>query len=420
MGRSLTLPLPGTLGNIAGVGSDGVLLGAIAWANPTKSLLKQVAAALPLCITDDGGLYVDETTPFREATADDVEVVPATPAADDACYFGLAAGTFARIDLNITTAAVDLVATIVWEYWNGTAWTAVSGLTDGTTGLTAATGIKTVSFTLPTDWAKCTVDSVNAYWVRVRVSAYTSITTAPQIGQGWIVPSTAQWTDDTTDMTDAGTGDVALLPTYPLVGDGMYFGYGEKFCKLKVTTSQARTGTATLALKYWNGSSWAAVTTVEDDSTGWSESAGTLLVHFVPPSDWVANSAANGPNGETGYFVVMELTVLTSVTQQPLATQGWVLPLATGGAGVPVQGPTTITEVSANAFVTSGSTADSVFLLVNVTRGTFETLTWTKTDAFDVFTTSLYCADGDELAVVQITEDGTTEFGSASLFLSMT
>lgn len=417
MTQSISLPLPGTLGNVVGGGSDGVLLGALTFADPTKALLKSVAAASPLCITDDGGLYVDETTPFNEDTGDDVEVLPATPAVDDAAYFGLAAGTFTRVDLNITTQGSG-TWTITWEYWDGTDWQTLT-VTDGTTGFTAATGIKSVTFTAPSDWAANTVDSVLAYWIRARVSAYTSVTTAPQVGQGWIVGSDAQWTDDLTDATDSGAGDVALLPTYPLVGDGFYVGYSEKFCKIKVTTSQARTGTATLTLKYWNGSAWTAVTTVEDDSTGYSESAGTYIIHFVPPGDWTANTTSNGPDSQAGYFVSVELTAMTDVTQQPLATQLWVLPYVTGASGYPAPTNGTISEVNGSALTPSANNNDSTFLLINVTKGTFAELEWTAADQFETWTTSLFVDVADELVVVQITEDGTTEFADASLFLTL-
>ena len=416
---SLTFSVPGNLGIDAGPASDGVLIGQVAPADPTKVLLKsQVAAAL--AYTDDGGLYVDETTPFGEATADDVEVLPATPAVDDAFYVGEATNKFAQIEINETTQGAG-TWTIVWEYWNGTAWTALAGVTDGTTGFTAATGWVSVTFTEPTDWETCLVDGVNAYWVRARVSAYTSVTTAPQVGQGYVVNSAAStWTDDTTDFTDAGAGDVDLLPAYPLVGDGIYIGYTEKFFKLKVTTSQARTGTATLALKYWNGTAWATVTTVTDVSVGWSATAGTLFVHFTPPADWVANTAANGPNGEAGFFVAMELTAKTSVTQQPLATQGWVYPVSTGATGIPATTAGSSIVVTMMAQTASGSAANSTFLVVNCSTGVTAEVVWTKADALVKSTVAFAVARGNEIAIVQTTEDGTTEFADANFEVSPT
>ena len=411
---TFSVSVPGALGTNKGPAADGVLLGQLTPTNPTKALLKSLFGS-GLCYTDDGGVYVNETTPFNEATGDDVEILPATPAVNDAFYVGHASKKFARFDINQTTQGVG-TWTIVWEYWNGSSWTALTGVTDGTTGFTAATGIVSVTFTEPTDWNQNTIDSNLGYWIRGRVSAYTAVTTPPQAGQGWIVFSAANalWIDDTTDFTDADAGDVDLLPTYPLVGDGFYIGYTEKFCKLKVTTSQARTGTATLALKYWNGTAWTALTVINDDSSGWSATAGTHLIHFVPPSDWVANTAANGPNAQTGFFVVMELTAKTSVTQQPIATQGWVYPMKTGASGMNAPEGGNVLEIEMQAQTKSGTASDSTFLFVNATKGTFGSFVWTKADPFVSASTNLSIVAGDDLVLVQVTEDGTTEFADAS------
>jgi len=70
--------------------------------------------------------------------------------------------------------------TITWEYYNGSAWTALAGVTDNTTGFTAAVGTRDVIFTIPTDWATTTVAAIaDKYWIRGRVSAYTAVTTQP-------------------------------------------------------------------------------------------------------------------------------------------------------------------------------------------------------------------------------------------------
>ena len=419
MGTSMDFHAGGTLGNIAGAASDGALVGQLTAADPTKVLLKALAERGNV-ITDDGGSMVNETTPWSEGTADDVEVLPAVPVAEDACYFGHTSAVFKSVSMNITTQGVG-TWTITWEYWNGTAYAALTGVTDNTSGFTATTGVKTVDFTVPADWVKNTVSGILDYWIRARVSAFTSVTTAPQVGSGHVIMDVAAWNDDLTDFTDAGAGDVDLLPVVPTVGDGLYIGYSEVFCKLKITTSQARTGTATIALKYWNGTAWTAIAAanIDDDSVGYSATAGTHYIHFVPPSDWVANTAANGPNSQTGFFVVMELTVLTDVTQQPLATQGWVLPIKTGTDGIAAPIAGTITIVSMNAGTTSGTANDSIFVVVNTTKGTSDSFVWTKGDATDQDTISLVVAANDKIAIVQITEDGTTEFAAASFSLKI-
>lgn len=405
-----------TIGNITGAESDGVLAGQLTPTNPSKVLLKSTSNA-GLAIQKDDTLYTTYTTEFGEATANDVPVLPAVPAVGDAMLYGHATEKFSSVEQNITTQGAG-TWTITWKYWNGSAYVALSGVTDGTSGFTAATGWVSTSFTVPTDWEKNTEDGVLAYWVRGEVTAYTAITTQPLIGQGYVVSEDATWTDDTTDFTDAGAGDVDLLPTNPVVGDGLYIGYTEKFCKIKVTTSQARTGTATITLKYWDGAAWTNVPIVDDDTIGWSAAGGTYYIHFSPPANWTANTAANGPDGEVGYFVVMELTALTDVTQQPQATQGWVLPIKTGADGVRASAAAVYKNVDMVAQTKSATNNDSVFLLIDTTKGTYSEFTWTGGDPTDQATISLNVSKNDKLALVQIQEDGTTEFADVSFEVS--
>lgn len=128
-------------------------------------------------IADDGGVQTDDTTAANNDTANDMTLLPAVPAVNDAYYFG-GGRTYSQLTVNIGTQGVG-TWTITWEYWNG-AWVALSGVTDNTNGFTATTGNKTVTFTTPTDWATTTVKTISAYWIRARVSAYTSKTTIPK------------------------------------------------------------------------------------------------------------------------------------------------------------------------------------------------------------------------------------------------
>ena len=125
------------------------------------------------------GVYTDETTNINSAAANDVPLPPMT-ALNDAIYF---ADTipFRAIRLVIGTPGV-YAATLVWEYWNGSAWTTVS-VTDGTSGFTVSGKI---TFSPPADWAVASVNSSpNLYWVRCRCSAFTGKTTAPLGTQGY-------------------------------------------------------------------------------------------------------------------------------------------------------------------------------------------------------------------------------------------
>ncbi|HUU82113.1 MAG TPA: hypothetical protein VM243_01295 [Phycisphaerae bacterium] len=414
----LSVFFAGNLGHNAGVGTDGCLAGTLTASNPSKGILETVSQAV-LAYADDGGAYTDETTPANEATADDMTLLPATPAVNDAYYFGHATKQFDQIDILSATQGVG-TWTVAWEYWNGTAWAAVTGLTDGTTGLTAAVGLQAVTYTLPTAWAQCTVDAVNGYWIRVRVATYAAKTTVPLANQAWVlaVAGSETYTDDTTDLTDAGADDVALLPAHVAVGDAFYIGYASKFCKIKATIGTAKVGgTGTYVWQYWNGTSWATLT-CQDDTTLLVATAGTNYVSWTPPADWAANTAANGPDGEAGYFIRFTCTVLTvQPTTIPLGSQAWALPL-NAGDGIVMQGSGRIARANLTAQTASGTANDTVLLVVNVTRGTCDEITWTGGDTTETDATlALNYGRGDKIAIVQVAEDGTTEFANANILL---
>lgn len=419
MGLPISLAVAGAAGNDVGADSDGVLLGRIT-ATALDDLLTSSHALAARCMTESSNLYTDETVDFGDAGSDDVPLLPDPPVVGDATYFGHATAKFPRLDIDLSTAG-DWVGTGEWQYWDGAQWSALDDVVDGSSNFEAAAGVVSVSYTEPEDWAKNTVDNVLAYWIRYSVTAVTSMATQPLAKTGNVVSSAAGavYTDDTTDANDADAGDVALLPTLPAVNDAVYVGYSGKFCKVKVTISQARTGVATFVLEYWNGSAWTEVPIYDDDTAGWSAAAGTYFIHFVPPSDWAANTAPNGPNGQTGYFVRMRMSAMTSVTQQPLATRFWVLPIAGSGTGLPMVTGGTCTKITGQAKTPSATNNDSVFLLINKTAGTFVTFTWTKNVPIVVGTVSLAIATNAEIALVQIKEDGTTEFQNSTIFIHM-
>jgi len=115
----------------------------------------------------------NETTAAQNTTADDMTL----PAANGEVYEFAFDHQARNLRLNIGTKAVA-TWTITWEYYNGTDYSALSNVTDGTTGLTLD-GLRVVEWDIPSDWPRSTLHSLNGFWVRARVSAFTSLTTAP-------------------------------------------------------------------------------------------------------------------------------------------------------------------------------------------------------------------------------------------------
>lgn len=134
---------------------------------------------LTCAVADDGGTQTNETVAANSATANDMTLLPAVPAQNDAYYF-VSATQFDKLTLTIGTQGVG-TWTIVWEYYKSDdTWAALAGVADGTTGFTAAAGARDVTFTIPTDWKITEVGGVNGYAIRARVSAYVAVTTQPK------------------------------------------------------------------------------------------------------------------------------------------------------------------------------------------------------------------------------------------------
>lgn len=129
-----------------------------------------------------GGSFTDETRDARDAGANDVAFVPAVPVANDAFYFGYRF-PFQAITIDFGTAGAGSNITWVWEYWNGSAWASLQGLSaNSQTIWQAGTGEQTLTFTVPSDWAKTEVSGHNLYWVRARISVMTTDFTTDPLG----------------------------------------------------------------------------------------------------------------------------------------------------------------------------------------------------------------------------------------------
>lgn len=100
--------------------------------------------------------------------------LPATIANGDVLYIG-SPGRFDVLKFILDAGRVGGAA--VWEYWNGSAWTALSFISDST-NLLGTSG--TLAFNKPSNWRDVTVNNARKYWVRMRVTN-PAISQAPKI-----------------------------------------------------------------------------------------------------------------------------------------------------------------------------------------------------------------------------------------------
>ena len=138
--------------------------------------------AVSAAIRDAGGAssFTDETSDANTdavtlAGSDDVTVFAT---ASDAFYIGYSA-TFGRVRFRaVTTSDTGFpTANVVYEYWTGAAWAALSGVTNRYVNLPSALTYlefkdADLVFTVPGDWATTTVNSQGPfYYIRVRTTS---------------------------------------------------------------------------------------------------------------------------------------------------------------------------------------------------------------------------------------------------------
>lgn len=94
-------------------------------------------------------------------------------AVNHAIYFGSSiyqtTERFRGITLRIGTAIAATSYTAAWEYYNGSAWVALT-CTDNSNSI-SLTGDREVTFEPPDNWSKNTINGQVAYWIRLRVTA---------------------------------------------------------------------------------------------------------------------------------------------------------------------------------------------------------------------------------------------------------
>ena len=139
--------------------------------------------------------FVDTTANANSAAAGDWVVFPATEGIGDYVAIGSTV-PFASLTLSSAggTAGVDGGSlALAYEFWDGAAWTALTGVTDGTTMFTAVAGAgQVISFTQPSTWALLALNASDPlYYIRVRITAGT-YSTNPIYSSGFVTGD-ASW-----------------------------------------------------------------------------------------------------------------------------------------------------------------------------------------------------------------------------------
>ncbi len=149
------------------------LEGEYIWAATKPSYYPRAAITGFRKTTDKESSYTDYTSKMNDFDLTDGGDLSSldTGANGDYFYIGYATAKWYGAYLHIEYPNSN-ATTLAAEYWNGSAWAALTeydGTSDGTNTL-AQSGVVTWA-TLPGSWASSTIDGTAAYWVRFNVSA---------------------------------------------------------------------------------------------------------------------------------------------------------------------------------------------------------------------------------------------------------
>jgi len=128
---------------------------------------------------DQPAAWTDNTTEANTVGGTAFNAFAAVPVAGDILYIGNSTEWEGVTLLFVTPGVDDGTGVLVYEYWNGAAWTALTDAVDSTSLLTAD-GI--IAFSAPRDWATTAVNGVTQFYIRIRITV-AGYTTAPTLAQ---------------------------------------------------------------------------------------------------------------------------------------------------------------------------------------------------------------------------------------------
>jgi hypothetical protein len=166
-------------------GSNGQASSSHSYTNPQPVSVRARYSGAPIAAVqeDNGTGNTNYTTESNDSTANNVILMPTTEALNDAFYVGML-DEFSELLFTINSGQGRAGTwSVTWEYWNGSSWASLAGVTDGSNSF-ATTGCPAVSWTIPGDWSTTTVSGTGVtttalYYVRARISSFTSAGAGP-------------------------------------------------------------------------------------------------------------------------------------------------------------------------------------------------------------------------------------------------
>ncbi len=133
----------------------------------------------------DNTTFVDESADANSTANADWTIFPTTEDTSDYVAIGYTQ-KFRKVIFDNANGTAGVGGTVTWEYYNGSTWASLSGVSDGTTGFTASVADgQVLTFTVPSDWAATSLNgSQSLFYIRAKVAS--TYSTNPIYDQGYI------------------------------------------------------------------------------------------------------------------------------------------------------------------------------------------------------------------------------------------
>lgn len=134
-------------------------------------------------------------------------------------------GPFSSLVFDISQEAKNI--TVVWEYWNGSAWATLTA--QDNTDQFRNLGVNSIEWTIPSAWATTSVNSVTGYWIRARTSAVSTSSQTPRQDNRFVYATVLPYVEISGDEVQ---GDLPALARIRLTNQSS-FGLERVICGLR-------------------------------------------------------------------------------------------------------------------------------------------------------------------------------------------
>ena len=208
-------------------------------------------------------------------------------AVDFDCVFICAPVPFTHLYVFMKTVN-GTAAVLAGNYWNGAAFTGVSGFSDGTadTGKTLASD-GDIAWAAPTDWYPSYMFGTCGYWLQLYLSSGDLDSDTKIYAAGYIAPwqsmsnvwdgvpvaiAEAQLYDSSSATYATYSADITLSGA-DSNGDLLYLACADPSCGFYIDVGDTPVKCQSIAtVKYWNGSSFATASSISDGTSGLTKS----------------------------------------------------------------------------------------------------------------------------------------------------